>query len=724
MMSRDEVWRIKDICSDHLFRHLTEVNQNDTRGGYLEGKLWFSEEICKSAFALKIALISSEIRATNEINESHLPLRIDEKQFYRIHPNLLYMTRFDSKENGKPKRLKHEESSPMWKVDLKIEGGVVFWWTTRPAQIAGCYQELGKMHPDEGGGWILDMKEILHLTVINPLQRTKADGIKIKEAIDFRHEMTIFDEIDTDQREKMSRGMEKYYTKQSKSELDKICLQFNIHRMNESGGEVTLPDSDLTRYSPPITNTKSKTQGAFNLSGDISIQKCCTKISRRIHVFFSFAISSDVTVRFVLKDVENEDIKTSRLRQPDEKSMKVEKQWISFDSPTQDDDLIEEIYIKGGRILIEGYRLKDKHSTSKKIEFQYIYHEDNLDCPFCLEHPDRLTHQKDISGTSSSQEQEQGRARPGVKRRRINQNSRAECGVTNSKCASIPQQAGTREVVNLHDYPISYETARMSTITNYTSVVETMEQETHSVPVPAINMEWNLDQQSPLDIDNIDGSVPSPVESDLSINQQPLPILSFNDILDEGILTEEDEENLLLPQQEVLSEPHRPLFATSKYDPNFVQESMYGANRPLRQTVAGPLPDLVSTNTSEISRATPIDKKQSFVGESAVVADSPILRHSSRAEFGSNSSLLEIGYVERFLAPVLITLLYYFAASWQFACSFLSSIYIYYRCRWMPRCGFFIALIWFFVIDYILEECYDTFNYYYFDETASVISAG
>ena len=74
------------IFSDHLYRHLTEVNGRDTRGGYIEGMIEFQEQLLLSSFALKISLVSAggaDKRFSNVVNTTSK----------RLHPNLLYMTR-------------------------------------------------------------------------------------------------------------------------------------------------------------------------------------------------------------------------------------------------------------------------------------------------------------------------------------------------------------------------------------------------------------------------------------------------------------------------------------------------------------------------------------------------------------------------------------------------------------------------------------------------------
>ena len=86
MPNMDPLWKTLNIDSDHLYRHLTEVNGRDTRGGYIEGMIEFQEQLLLSSFALKISLVSAggaDKRFSNVVNTTSK----------RLHPNLLYMTR-------------------------------------------------------------------------------------------------------------------------------------------------------------------------------------------------------------------------------------------------------------------------------------------------------------------------------------------------------------------------------------------------------------------------------------------------------------------------------------------------------------------------------------------------------------------------------------------------------------------------------------------------------
>ena len=69
--------KLLEVDTDHLYRHLTEVNGKDTRvswlvnnqeshqfsssqGGYIEGKLEFDPQLLQSPFGLKITLVRAE----------------------------------------------------------------------------------------------------------------------------------------------------------------------------------------------------------------------------------------------------------------------------------------------------------------------------------------------------------------------------------------------------------------------------------------------------------------------------------------------------------------------------------------------------------------------------------------------------------------------------------------------------------------------------------------
>ena len=92
-----------------------------------------------------------------------------------------------------------------------------------------------------------------------------------------------------------------------------------------------------------------------------------------------------------------------------------------FKTPVQDEELIRQIYLAGGKIFIEAYRPKDKQSSSVKFEFEFKVH-NNLGnssiewCSFCLENPDKLgqTMEESLKQRLSTS----GVAKPGTKRRK------------------------------------------------------------------------------------------------------------------------------------------------------------------------------------------------------------------------------------------------------------------------------------------------------------------
>ena len=84
------------------------------QGGYIEGQLEFQESLLASSFALKISLVSAG--ADKRVSGIAGP-GVAAK---RLHPNLLYLTRFD----GTKRQRELEARAPMWKIDLEITGSV------------------------------------------------------------------------------------------------------------------------------------------------------------------------------------------------------------------------------------------------------------------------------------------------------------------------------------------------------------------------------------------------------------------------------------------------------------------------------------------------------------------------------------------------------------------------------------------------------------------------
>lgn len=99
----------------------------------------------ESSFALKISLVSAG--ADKRILQSSK----------RLHPNLLYMTRFD----GNKRNREAEAATPMWRIDLEITNGEVYWWTESESQPLYKQKicEL-KMNEETNTRSILDLKGI------------------------------------------------------------------------------------------------------------------------------------------------------------------------------------------------------------------------------------------------------------------------------------------------------------------------------------------------------------------------------------------------------------------------------------------------------------------------------------------------------------------------------------------------------------------------------------
>ena len=96
----------------------------------------------------------------------------------------------------------------------------------------------------------------LHLTVITPLVRTNVNGIRVRDGLYMRRPMfeeEIFDDGDWDE---VVKKYDKFYTgKDGKAEMDRICLQFDLHDVTD-GNEELKPTCSVLSY--PIVNSKSR----------------------------------------------------------------------------------------------------------------------------------------------------------------------------------------------------------------------------------------------------------------------------------------------------------------------------------------------------------------------------------------------------------------------------------------------------------------------------------
>jgi len=391
------------VDPDHLFRHLTEVNGKDTRGGYIEGQLEFQDDLLVSSFGLKICLVSDRRCGTSK----------------RVHPNLLYMTRFD----GKSRQRELEARAPMWRIDLEIKGGDVFWWTESEAQALYKQHVCSlRVNQESGRRSILDIRD-LHLTVITPLVRTNVNGIRVKDGLAMRKPL-FDDEIMEDEWEEVLKKLDKFFTgKEGKSEMDRICLQFDFHRFDLQGNEELKPMCEPI-ISNTIINSKSRNLGILELYPDtISAQKACCKYGRTIYLPSKFKLPTsekDAYPRFVVQFHNDDPILDDRIRQPEDIKIFASQIFV-FKTPVQDEAAIRQIYVAGGKIFIEAFRPKDKQSSSVKFEFEFKVH-NNLNsnsiewCSFCLENPDKIgqTMEESLKQRLSSS----GVAKPGQKRRK------------------------------------------------------------------------------------------------------------------------------------------------------------------------------------------------------------------------------------------------------------------------------------------------------------------
>ena len=98
----------------------------------------------------------------------------------------------------------------------------------------------------------------LHLTVITPLVRTNVNGIRVKDGLAMRKPLFDDDILEDHEWDDVLKKMDKFFTgKDGKSEMDRICLQFDFHRFDSEGNEELKPMCQPL-ISNPVINSKSR----------------------------------------------------------------------------------------------------------------------------------------------------------------------------------------------------------------------------------------------------------------------------------------------------------------------------------------------------------------------------------------------------------------------------------------------------------------------------------
>jgi len=142
----------------------------------------------------------------------------------------------------------------------------------------------------------------------------------------------LFESLEEHEWEEILRKLNKFYTnKENKCEMDKVCLQFAVHRILSEEGDL-MEGQDLKEelepmcpvlHSPPICNSKSRSLGILELIPDmVSCQKTCTRRRRTVFLLSKFPLVSEKEVfpRLVVRQGEEWRV-DQRIRQPIETSI-------------------------------------------------------------------------------------------------------------------------------------------------------------------------------------------------------------------------------------------------------------------------------------------------------------------------------------------------------------------------------------------------------------------
>jgi hypothetical protein len=238
----------------------------------------------------------------------------------------------------------------------------------------------------------------------------------------------LFESLEEHEWEEVLRKLSKFYTnKDNKCEMDKVCLQFALHRiLPEENDKEELEPTGPVLYTPPICNSKSRTLGILELIPDmVSSQKSCCRRPRTVFLLSKFPLPGgpvperEAAPRLVVRRPEEGWGLDPRLRQPTEVTVVAGRLFV-FVVPEQEEAAVAEIYREGGRVFLEAWRPRDKTASNVKIEFELKVHAGPEEaCSLCIEDPDRLYPGRPVAEGSLHQRlAATGTARPGVKRRR------------------------------------------------------------------------------------------------------------------------------------------------------------------------------------------------------------------------------------------------------------------------------------------------------------------
>ena len=118
MESNEEkrLWRIQWMQEEHHCCRLTELKE-ETEFDYLDGELWFSKELKSRQIDFKITLVASDsLKTYKNLSNGNLAN-------LRIHPNLLYITRYDDmRKSGEhqPRRLFDQVRDLLYNFYIRI----------------------------------------------------------------------------------------------------------------------------------------------------------------------------------------------------------------------------------------------------------------------------------------------------------------------------------------------------------------------------------------------------------------------------------------------------------------------------------------------------------------------------------------------------------------------------------------------------------------------------
>ena len=213
------------------------------------------------------------------------------------------------------------------------------------------------------------------------------------------------------------------FNKKSSTNIKRLKIKFEIFSLQTN-------ELITSGFSNSICDSSSKEHGILDFT-EINVKSCCGLGGRKIFMISQGLLAQDVEPRFQLFEADGTRLESMEhlLNQPS-RDITILKEMIIFIAPPQEN--IELIFSNNWEIKLLGVRLSDNMESSTKFSFQYFPHDFYDPCIFCAVKPDGE------SSSSSSLPAPISPAKPGLRKRKMEEGESKENSKMFSRSASVP----------------------------------------------------------------------------------------------------------------------------------------------------------------------------------------------------------------------------------------------------------------------------------------------